>query len=166
MHTHPRPTHAHTPTSHWIPSLSSSSIPFLHPMPPPDSGDPRGEPRLGTGGGAPRGGPSSVELLLLRAQRRRRGQDGRSPSRYINHLKPARLGDCIEAKANPIRTSCWTQCIGSGRRWGSPAACSGAPSPSSAPSGLPYGVGGRAAAAANQSDDDGVREAMVIMLMA
>ncbi|XP_037459970.1 uncharacterized protein LOC119330896 isoform X7 [Triticum dicoccoides] len=103
MHTHPRPTHAHTPTSHWIPSLSSSSIPFLHPMPPPDSGDPRGEPRLGTGGGAPRGGPSSVELLLLRAQRRRRGQDGRSPSRYINHLKPARLGDCIEAKANPIR---------------------------------------------------------------
>ncbi|XP_044394374.1 uncharacterized protein [Triticum aestivum] len=96
-----------------------------------------GEPRLGTGGGAPRGGPSSVELLLLRAQRRRRGQDGRSPSRYINHLKPARLGDCIEAKANPIRTSCWTQCIGSGRRWGSPAACSGASSPSSAPSGLP-----------------------------
>ena len=50
-----------------------------------------------------RGGPSGVELLLLRAQRRRRGQDGRSPSRYINHLKPARLGDCIEAKANPIR---------------------------------------------------------------
>ncbi|XP_037459942.1 uncharacterized protein LOC119330896 isoform X3 [Triticum dicoccoides] len=44
MHTHPRPTHAHTPTSHWIPSLSSSSIPFLHPMPPPDSGDPRGSP--------------------------------------------------------------------------------------------------------------------------
>ncbi|XP_037473051.1 uncharacterized protein LOC119349143 isoform X1 [Triticum dicoccoides] len=84
---------------------------------------------------------------------------------YINYLKPARLGDRIEAKVNPIRTSCWTRCIGSGRRWGSPAAYSGVPSPSLAPFGSPYGVGGRAAAA-NQSDDDRVREAMVIMLMA
>ena len=40
---HTRPTHAHT-HPRWIPSLSSSSIPFLHPTPPPDFGDPRRSP--------------------------------------------------------------------------------------------------------------------------
>uniref|UniRef100_A0A452XSN8 Thioesterase domain-containing protein n=1 Tax=Aegilops tauschii subsp. strangulata TaxID=200361 RepID=A0A452XSN8_AEGTS len=94
----------------------------------------------------------------------------------INHLKsspasatasrPRRTPSGTSTPTRPwTRTSCWTRCIGSGRRWGSPAACSGAPSSSSAPSGSPYGVGGRATAA-NQSNDDRVREAMVIMLMA
>jgi hypothetical protein len=40
---------------------------------------------------------------------------------------PSRPGSC--------RTNCWTRCTGSARRWGSYAACSGEPSPSSAPSG-------------------------------
>ncbi|KAM3410806.1 hypothetical protein ACQJBY_002807 [Aegilops geniculata] len=40
---HTRPTHAHT-HPRWIPSLSSSSIPFLHPTPPLDFGDPRRSP--------------------------------------------------------------------------------------------------------------------------
>jgi hypothetical protein len=41
----------------------------------------------------------------------------------------------VSARPGCGRTNCWTRCTGSARRWGSSAACSGEPSPSSAPSG-------------------------------
>jgi hypothetical protein len=56
-------------------------------------------------------------------------------------LPPPRAGaiaaraSCDLACLGFARTDCWTRCTGSGRCWGSCAACSGAPSPSSAPSG-------------------------------
>ncbi|XBJ14161.1 hypothetical protein VPH35_006244 [Triticum aestivum] len=159
-HTHAQPTHTHP---RWIPSLSSSSIPFLHPTPPPDSGDPRGSPLPSS---PPRGHLSPLTIstdrflssprratprhwwwcAARRPQRRRAAVVvGTTPSAwsgwsqpfkilnggisalmtestasiggymalgyrrvagvqlYINHLKPARLGDRIKAKANPIR---------------------------------------------------------------
>ncbi|XP_044392361.1 serine/arginine repetitive matrix protein 1 [Triticum aestivum] len=59
---HTRPTHAHT-HPRWIPSLSSSSIPFLHPTPPPDFGDPRCSPPPSS---PPRG---HLSLLIISTDR-------------------------------------------------------------------------------------------------
>lgn len=69
------------------------------------------------------------------------------PEASLDKVRPARPSSCARARrvTAPVltlpsrpgscRTNCWTRCTGSARRWGSYAACSGEPSPSSAPSG-------------------------------
>ncbi|XP_044348621.1 uncharacterized protein [Triticum aestivum] len=60
-----------------LPEFTSPRSPY-----PPTGFSPRpGERRPGTGGGAPRGGPSGVELLLLQAQRHAREELRRDAAR-------------------------------------------------------------------------------------
>jgi hypothetical protein len=72
----------------------------------------------------------------------RRPPGTRYARRWPTRLLPPAPASAIAARASChlallgfARTNCWTRCTGSGRRWGSCAACSGGPSPSSAPSG-------------------------------